>query len=77
MPEPGPIKLQKKTWLWGHFNTLMGRAADPAPPPDPACTPYGLKTIPFHDDEYTLGAMSDSFYEYLVKVRKRLLNIRM
>lgn len=34
----------------------------------PVCTPRPLLPIPYYYDEYTLGAASDSFYEYLLKV---------
>ena len=34
----------------------------------PVCTPLPIQPIPYGWDEYTLGAASDSFYEYLIKV---------
>ena len=34
----------------------------------PVCTPAPVLPIPYSYDEYTLGAASDSFYEYLLKV---------
>lgn len=38
--------------------------------PPPRCTPAPVRPIPHAWDEYTLGAASDSFYEYLLKVRE-------
>ncbi|RPB21474.1 seven-hairpin glycosidase [Terfezia boudieri ATCC MYA-4762] len=39
-----------------------------APFSPPVCTPEPLLPIPYSHDEYTLGAASDSFYEYLLKM---------
>lgn len=62
-PPPGPIKAT------GVATEKLRRQIDDGVPENPKpCVPGGIVTRPYGTDQYTLGAMSDSFYEYLIKM---------